>query len=213
MNTPQRWAVRLVNEHKLEPKRIVYDALTILQYHFRKTSTSESATCKLTAASVAIGKNVLLQKGVELGFRADVTVGDLILEAFYECGYIKIVRAPTEAQIKWEANPVGKKPYSRAPYMIETSDKWLNIGSLPDQVVNELIQNTSTTKINRVSHLFQDNGFPVIKHWGYDKSEDFKLLLDQPFIDAINKLQRTACLLYTSPSPRDLSTSRMPSSA
>ena len=100
MNTPQRWAVRLVNEHKLEPKRIVYDALTILQYHFRKTSTSESATCKLTAASVAIGKNVLLQKGVELGFRADVTVGDLILEAFYECGYIKIVRAPTEAQIK-----------------------------------------------------------------------------------------------------------------
>ena len=29
----------------------------------------------------------------------------------------------------------------------------------------------------------------------------------------LNKLMMTACLLYTSPSPRDLSTSRMPSSA
>ena len=100
----------------------MYDALTILQYHFRKTSTSESATCKLTAASVAIGKNVLLRQGVELGFRADVTVGDLVLEGFYECGYIKIFRAPTEAQVEWEKNPVGKKPFSRAPYMIETSE-------------------------------------------------------------------------------------------
>jgi hypothetical protein len=181
-----------VNEYKLDPKRLVYDALTILQYHFRKTSTSESATCKLTAASCAIGKNVLLQKGVELGFRADVTIGDLIIEAFYECNYIKIVRAPTEAQIKWEANPIGKRPYSRAPYMIETSEKWLKIGSLPDQVVNELIQNTSFTKIKRVSKLFQDNGYPIIKHWGFDKDQDFKDLLDEPFVKAINKLQRTA---------------------
>ena len=195
INTPQRWAVKLVIEHKLEPRKIVYDALTILQYHFRKTSTSESATCKLTAASVAIGKNVLLQKGVELGFRADVTVGDLILEAFYECGYIKIVRAPTEAQIRWEKNPVGKKPYSRAPYMIETSEKWINIGKLPNQVVDELILNTSFTKIPRVHNLFQDNGHPVIKHWGYDKDQDFKELLDAPFIDAINKLQRTAWVI------------------
>ena len=184
--------MKLVLEHELQPKQLVYDALTILQYHFRKTSTSESATCKLTAASVAIGKNVLLRQGVELGFRADVTVGDLVLEGFYECGYIKIFRAPTEAQIEWEKNPVGKKPFSRAPYMIETSDKWLQIGSLPSDVVNELIQNTSFTKINRVHHLFQENGHPVIKHWGYDRDQDFKDLLDQPFVNAINKLQRTA---------------------
>ena len=40
---------------------------------------------------------------------------------------------------------------------------------------------------------------------------DFKPAGDQP--DAIKKLVNGACLLYTSPSPRDLSTSRMPSSA
>ena len=42
---------------------------------------------------------------------------------------------------------------------------------------------------------------------------DFKPAGDQP--EAIKKLVNGAnnCLLYTSPSPRDLSTSRMPSSA
>ena len=32
-------------------------------------------------------------------------------------------------------------------------------------------------------------------------------------LDRISKLESEVCLLYTSPSPRDLSTSRMPSSA
>ena len=32
-------------------------------------------------------------------------------------------------------------------------------------------------------------------------------------INAINSVREKTCLLYTSPSPRDLSTSRMPSSA
>ena len=33
------------------------------------------------------------------------------------------------------------------------------------------------------------------------------------YADQAKKIQNKACLLYTSPSPRDLSTSRMPSSA
>ena len=32
-------------------------------------------------------------------------------------------------------------------------------------------------------------------------------------INALDKIESNSCLLYTSPSPRDLSTSRMPSSA
>ncbi len=186
-----------MKENELETKKLVLDALTILQYHFRKTSTSESATCKLTAASCAIGKNVLLHKGKELGFRADVTIGDFVLEGFYECGYIKIVRAPTEAQIAWEKNPIGKRPFSRAPYMIETSKRWKEIGSLPDVVVNELIQNTAFKKIKKVHSLYQDNGYPVIKHWGFDRDKEFKELLDEPFIKAINKLQKTAWKIDT----------------
>lgn len=173
----------------------MYDALTVLQYHFRKTSVSESATCKLTAASVAIGKNVFMKNGQELGFRADVTLGDLVLEGFYECRYIKIYRAPTEAQIAWENNPVGKRPFSRAPYMIETGERWLEIGTLPDVVIDELIQNTTFEPIKPITRLFQDNGFPIIKHWGFDRDKEFKSLLDEPFVNAINKLQSTAWLI------------------
>jgi len=184
--------VKLVKEHEISIKQLVYDALTILQYHFRKTSVSESATCKLTAASVAIGKNVFLRKGLELGFRADVTLGDLVLEGFYECGYINIYRAPTEAQIAWENNPVGKRPFSRAPYMIETAKRWLEVGTLPDVVVSDLIQNTTFEPIKPITQLFQDNGYPVIKHWGFDKDKEFKQYIEEPFVKAIDKLQSTA---------------------
>ena len=46
----------------------------------------------------------------------------------------------------------------------------------------------------RYVHLIQDN---MMEHWGVDGYGD----------------PLCTCLLYTSPSPRDLSTSRMPSSA
>ena len=45
------------------------------------------------------------------------------------------------------------------------------------------------------------------KYWGYD---DFRGI-QQNIIESIG--EGRDCLLYTSPSPRDLSTSRMPSSA
>ena len=45
-----------------------------------------------------------------------------------------------------------------------------------------------------------------------DQSKDVKAL-DRVSIGATNTLKDRGCLLYTSPSPRDLSTSRMPSSA
>ena len=46
------------------------------------------------------------------------------------------------------------------------------------------------------------------------KPEDFKVVFSRPKDVVIGCIaQFTLCLLYTSPSPRDLSTSRMPSSA
>ena len=41
----------------------------------------------------------------------------------------------------------------------------------------------------------------------------FQRSLRNYILDLFNKLKLNICLLYTSPSPRDLSTSRMPSSA
>ena len=37
--------------------------------------------------------------------------------------------------------------------------------------------------------------------------------LDLPVFNSVHEAKHVTCLLYTSPSPRDLSTSRMPSSA
>ena len=42
---------------------------------------------------------------------------------------------------------------------------------------------------------------------------DLNILAEGPVLAISQSEQRLACLLYTSPSPRDLSTSRMPSSA
>ena len=49
------------------------------------------------------------------------------------------------------------------------------------------------------------------KH-SWDK-EKYPLIPIKEIIDEIKKARQKGCLLYTSPSPRDLSTSRMPSSA
>ena len=43
--------------------------------------------------------------------------------------------------------------------------------------------------------------------------KDISHLMNEPQKFALIKLDKISCLLYTSPSPRDLSTSRMPSSA
>ena len=47
----------------------------------------------------------------------------------------------------------------------------------------------------------------------YDLSIDPKPILSLPYQDLKKRMKDKPCLLYTSPSPRDLSTSRMPSSA
>ena len=46
-----------------------------------------------------------------------------------------------------------------------------------------------------------------------NKHFDHGFMQCEGIIDNLPSLTRVACLLYTSPSPRDLSTSRMPSSA
>ena len=55
----------------------------------------------------------------------------------------------------------------------------------------------------KLSELFEQNGFDL---------RNLKESFD--FIDGISKhITAKSCLLYTSPSPRDYGTSRMPSSA
>ena len=69
-----------------------------------------------------------------------------------------------------------------------------------------------TSEIQRKSfnEAFKKKGLD----WYWTKKEYIKLLNKSGGKDRITEYARTkGCLLYTSPSPRDLSTSRMPSSA
>ena len=50
----------------------------------------------------------------------------------------------------------------------------------------------------------------VVEHLGVEES---KIQSDSKFIDDLGADSLDTCLLYTSPSPRDISGSRMPSSA
>ena len=63
-------------------------------------------------------------------------------------------------------------------------------------------------KLNLVSNIFDENkNDPILK------TKLFNQDLDNPIGIAAGFDKNADCLLYTSPSPRDLSTSRMPSSA
>ena len=54
----------------------------------------------------------------------------------------------------------------------------------------------------------------VVKNTGVTKEKGYLYYLDKQGDVSRSKMARAGnCLLYTSPSPRDLSTSRMPSSA
>ena len=59
--------------------------------------------------------------------------------------------------------------------------------------------------INIMRRIIQSTGVEVI-HLGHDRSV-------AEVVNCAIQEDANACLLYTSPSPRDLSTSRMPSSA
>ena len=64
---------------------------------------------------------------------------------------------------------------------------------------------------NRELDLFSKIGFPNRREEAW-KFTDLNTILSKNFTNITNDYI-SFCLLYTSPSPRDLSTSRMPSSA
>ena len=69
----------------------------------------------------------------------------------------------------------------------------------------------------KAGYLFPEIGRRVRKFAEDNPSADIIKLgigdVTEPLPAAITEAMHKACLLYTSPSPRDLSTSRMPSSA
>ena len=85
--------------------------------------------------------------------------------------------------------------------------------------VHGIIRRTSTFNTDRIDHMYVDPHSPEAKlylHYGdlTDGTTLRRILEEVQPVEIYNLgAQSHVCLLYTSPSPRDLSTSRMPSSA
>ena len=78
--------------------------------------------------------------------------------------------------------------------------------------VRQSAVNASVLYPNRVGAKFSDEEITVLKDWA--KQNDLYVASASPTkLELIRTDANPLCLLYTSPSPRDLSTSRMPSSA
>ena len=99
------------------------------------------------------------------------------------------------------------------PFVLEVKEP--RVRRIDLKRMEELINRSSFVKVRKLR--FVDSSMVErIKEAKYPKS--YRVLIKcEKFLtdDDINKLRKlvTTCLLYTSPSPRDLSTSRMPSSA
>ena len=69
-------------------------------------------------------------------------------------------------------------------------------------------------EIGRVKQNFEGKVKPIVIVAGcVAQAENSEMLKREPYIDFVIGPQSYHCLLYTSPSPRDNTTSRMPSSA
>ena len=82
------------------------------------------------------------------------------------------------------------------------------IGAGPSGIT--ALKNIAETGVTVVAY---DRNADVGGNWIYNEDESHSSVFETTHIISSKQLSQYACLLYTSPSPRDLSTSRMPSSA
>ena len=82
------------------------------------------------------------------------------------------------------------------------------IEELPDDIENDVLDDIEP--VGDESQLYEH--FRVVVDKGQEMVRVDKYLFDRLTNASRNRIQK-ACLLYTSPSPRDPKTSRMPSSA
>ena len=90
-----------------------------------------------------------------------------------------------------------------------------NGGELDDEAARLLMEENFSFEPNNLSLEMQDSNGEVTCNASYLKETIFGSILgkDEFNISVVSTAVANTCLLYTSPSPRDLSTSRMPSSA
>ena len=93
--------------------------------------------------------------------------------------------------------------------------KFYTLGCYTAKGLGGFVSNPSTDRKAATSALAASVGAKVTQYSGLRGKYDFMAVIEGTFEQAAAAamVAVSSCLLYTSPSPRDLSTSRMPSSA
>ena len=144
---------------------------------------------------------------------------------------IKIVRLKTEKKINITKKEINKFFKSNKKLINNLKDRFCILSSVVPSL-NLILKNTfqknkfkfyviNPKKIsfrNSINYNLNQIGSDRIANYAYVYSKKIKdcIILDfgtATTFDVIKNNQYIGCLLYTSPSPRDVSTSRMPSSA
>ena len=74
---------------------------------------------------------------------------------------------------------------------------------------------TAFSEFSKPIQNYISKHFPgaTVEEWEHEKKESLNFNITENEKSFVLRVMHECCLLYTSPSPRDLSTSRMPSSA
>ena len=198
---PQKWA-------RLTPqKEAVIDAEKNRRITF---SELEDLVNQIANGLISIG----LQKGDRVGILSKNSIEHLAL--FYACGRVGLVAQPMNwrlsaselVKIIGNGNPsvvivdgdlsgLGKQVQAETDLV----QQWLEYGEAGDQSFESLVQGQPPIEPSLTSNCRVEDPFFILYTGGTTGESKGALHSHE------------SCLLYTSPSPRDLSTSRMPSSA
>jgi DNA-directed RNA polymerase len=162
-------------DYETNMEGFVKNALQTIQILFTTSSSSNPVgTASLTNVSFKIGREISKELGRELTWLNQIRLGDLFVEAFYQCGFADIYYPKTR----------------NTSYIISATARWVELADIPGMFSRINLLHTSITPPRNINGMMQKSGavfFPVIKG---KTAKDF-LELDKPYIRSINKLQNS----------------------
>ncbi len=154
---------------------LVYMSLQVIQSYFTQTSSETAAgEAKLTAVSSGIG-GLIVEKieeyGIQRQWELEVKVGDLFVEAYYNCGFVNLYYPQTRNSF----------------HVIEANTNWPLYDEIPEEEIKYLIRGSVYTKPPTITDYKQMHSH---EEKLLIKSREIPFDVNAPWVTAINKLQQ-----------------------
>ena len=161
--------LKLYPEHREQMSRMFIVTIQVMQRLFTKeTSDSPAGTSPLTNMSMKIGQFLFrYMDRTPVNWEEELRLGDLFVEAFYNCGFINI-----------------DYPARRdSSHIVRVAIKWAELSKIPESDLSISLQATELAQPPSIRGPNQ-NGRPILKDGG-------ELDLESTFVKSLDKLQQT----------------------